>query len=122
MDKKVIHYEDKRGRKPVKEFMDRFDSKTRGKVLARIEFLEKHWHELRRPFVDKIDRDLYELRVEFAWNNIRIIYAYMFKNYIVLLRGLQKKSKKILEGDKLKARNRMIDFQIRYNDGKIVLK
>lgn len=122
MDRKVIYYEDNRGRKPVKEFINRFDNKTKGKVLARFEFLERHWHEARRPFVDKIDKDLYELRVEFAWNNIRIIYAYMFKDYIVFLHGLQKKSSRIPENDKLKARNRMIDFQVRYNEGKIILR
>ena len=122
MDKKIIYYEDGRGKKPVKEFIDRFDDKTRGKVSARLDFLERHWHELRRPFVDKINKDLYELRVEFAWNNIRIIYAYMFKDYIVLLHGLQKKSSRIPENDKLKARNRMVDFKIRYNEGRIMLR
>lgn len=122
MDKKIIYYEDSRSKKPVKEFIDRFDDKTRGKVLARLDFLERHWHELRRPFVDKINKDLYELRVEFAWNNIRIIYAYMFKDYIVLLHGLQKKSSRIPENDKLKARNRMVDFKIRYNEGRIMLR
>ena len=122
MDKKVIYYEDNRGKKPVKEFIDKFDGKTKGKILARLDFLESHWHELRRPFVDRIDKDLYELRVEFAWNNIRIIYAYMFRDYIVLLYGLQKKTQKIPLRDKLKARNRMIDFQIRYNKGNIILK
>ena len=122
MDKKVIYYEDNRSKKPVKEFIGKFDGKTKGKILARLEFLENHWHELRRPFVDKIDNNLYELRVEFAWNSIRIIYAYMFKDYIVLLHGLQKKTQRIPESDKLKARDRRIDFQIKYNKGKIILK
>ena len=122
MDKKVVYYEDNRGKKPVKEFIGRFDDKTKGKLLARLDFLERHWHELRRPFVDKISKDLYELRVEFAWNNIRIIYAYMFKDYIVLLHGFQKKTQRISENDKLKARNRMIDFQVRYNREEIILR
>jgi len=67
MDKKVIYYEDNRGMKPAKEFINVLDDKTKGKILARLDFLERHWHELRRPLVDKIDRDLYELRIEFAW-------------------------------------------------------
>jgi len=77
---------------------------------------------MRRPFIDKIGKDLYELRVQFAWNNIRIIYAYMFGDYIVLLHGLQKKTKRIKGADKLKAINRMTDFQNRYNKGLITLK
>ena len=74
-----------------------------------------------RPIIDKIDKDLYELRVEFAWNNVRVLYAYMFKDYIVLLHGLVKKTDKIPENDKDKARMRMFDFQIRCNEGKIKL-
>ena len=122
MSKKAIYYQDLKGRKQVKEFIDRFEEKTRAKILARIEFLEDHWHEVRRPFVDKVDKDLYELRVEFAWNNVRVLYAYMFKDYIVLLHGFVKKTDKIPENDKQKARTRMLDFQVRYNEGMIRLR
>lgn len=122
MSKKAIYYQDLKGRKQVKEFIDRFEEKTRAKILARIEFLEEHWHEVRRPLVDKIDKDLYELRVEFAWNNVRVLYAYMFKDYIVLLHGLVKKTNKIPENDKQKARTRMFDFQVRHDAGRIKLR
>lgn len=120
--KRTIYYEDTKGRKPVKEFIDQFDDKTKAKILARIRYLEEHWYEVRRPVVDKIDKDLYELRIVFSWNKIRIFYAFMFKDYVVLLHGLQKKKDNIPENDKLKAQNRMIDFQIRYNEGKILLR
>jgi len=121
VEKKVIYYEDGNGRKHVKEFISSFDEKMRGKIAARIEFLGAHWHELRRPIIDKVDKDLYELRVEFAWNNVRIIYAYMFKTYIVLLHGFKKKTDRIPENDKSKARKRMMDFCVRYNNGLIKL-
>jgi len=120
--KKAIYYQDAIGRTPAKDFISRFEVKTRAKILARVEFLSEHWQETRRPLVDMIDSDLYELRVEFAWNSVRIIYAYMFMNYIVLLHGFQKKQDKISNNDKLKARKRMIDFQTRYKEGKITLK
>ena len=76
---------------------------------------------MRRPLVDKIEDDLYELRVQFAKSKVRIIYAYMFKNYIVLLHGIMKKTAKIPENAKLRAKKRMFDFQIRYNEGRIKL-
>lgn len=122
MEKKVIYYEDLKGRQHAKEFIIGFDEKTRGKILARIEFLGEHWNELRRPIVDKIDKDLYELRVHFAWNNVRIIYAYMFRDYIVLLHGLVKKTDRLPENDVSKDRKRMTDFRIRYEKGLIKLK
>ena len=121
MNKRAIYYEDLKGRKHAKDFIDRFEEKTRAKILARIEYLEDHWHEVRRPLADKIDSDLYEIRVEFAWNTVRVLYAYMFKDYIVILHGLTKKQDKIPENDKEKARKRMLDFQMRYDKGKIRL-
>lgn len=122
MEKKAIYYEDAKGQKPVKEFINSFDEKTKAKILARVQYLQEHWHEVKRPFVDYVDEGLYELRVEFAWNTVRVIYAYMFKDYIVLLHGLKKKSVKLPKNDILKAKKRMIDFQIRYNEGKIRLR
>jgi len=122
MEKKAIYYKNSRGTEHVKDFIDSLDNKTKAKVLARIQHLEKYWHELKRPFIDNIEKDLYELRVQFARNKVRIIYAYMFKDYIVLLHGIMKKTSKISENDKLKAKKRMYDFQIKYNEGRIKLK
>jgi phage-related protein len=122
MKKKAIYYEDNKGDKPAENFIDDLDLKIKAKVLARIEFLEEHWHELRRPYVDTIEDGLYELRVQFAKNKIRVIYAYMFKDYIVLLHGLIKATKQIPESDKLIAKRRRYDFQTRYKESKIRLK
>lgn len=121
MRKKAIYYEDKRNKRPVEEFITDLESKARAKVLARIEFLEECWQELRRPYVDSLEDGLYELRVIFSGNQVRVIYAYMFKDYIVLLHGIMKKTSEVPQEDMAKARKRMIDFQMRYNEGKIKL-
>lgn len=122
MEKKAVYYENSKGRKYVKEFINGLDSKTRAKVLARIIYLGEHWHEMGRPEIDYLGDKLYEIRIQFAHGRIRILYAYMFKNYIVLLHGIVKKTAEISETDKLKAKKRMLDFQIRYNEGRIKLK
>src|SRR3989338_8214905 len=121
MRKKAIYYEDERNSRPVEEFINHLESKTKAKVLARIEFLEERWQELRRPYVDTLEDGLYELRVIFSGNQVRVIYAYMFKDYIVLLHGIIKKTKEVPPEDLTKAKNRMTDFQARYNQGKIKL-
>ena len=121
MRKKAIYYEDERNSRPVEEFINDLESKTKAKVLARIEFLEERWQELRRPYVDSLEGGLYELRVIFSGNQVRVIYAYMFKDYIVLLHGIIKKTKEVPRDDMLKAKNRMNDFQARYKEGKIKL-
>lgn len=122
MNKKAIFYENNKGDRPVETFLNSLEEKIRAKIVARIEFLEQYWQELGRPYIDFVEKGLYELRVQFAKNRIRIIYAYMFKDYIVLLHGFIKDTKKIPENDKLLARKRMIDFQIQYNEGRIKLR
>lgn len=121
MVKKAIYYEDERNNRPAEEFINSLVSKTKAKVLARITYLEGHWQEVRRPYVDTLVDGLYELRVIFSGNQVRVIYAYMFKDYIVLLHGIIKKTKEVPPEDLLKAKNRMADFQVRYNQGKIKL-
>lgn len=122
MTKKPIFYETNKGDRPVETFLNNFEDKVKAKIVARIEFLGEHWQELRRPYVDIIEEDLYELRVQFGKDKVRVIYAYMFKDYIVLLHGFIKRTGKIPENDKLLARKRMIDFQIQYNEGRVRLK
>ena len=121
MRKKAIYYEDQRNRRPVEEFINGLEPKIKAKVLARIEFLEGRWQELRRPYVDALQEGLYELRVISSGNQIRVIYAYMFSDYIVLLHGIIKKIREVPREDMLKAKNRMNDFQIRFREGKIKL-
>lgn len=122
MKKKVIYYENINGERPVEEFINNLDVKIKAKLLARIQYFEEHWHELRRPYVDLVEDGIYELRVQFAKNKIRVIYTYMFKDYIVLLHSFVKTSAEIPEKDKLLAKKRMHDFQIQYNKGRLNLK
>jgi phage-related protein len=117
MKKIVIFYEDERNRRPVEEFLNDLDFKTKKKVAARITFLENNWQELRRPYVDILVGGLYELRVIFSGTQVRVIYAYMFKDYIVLLHGIIKKTSEVPQEDIQKALNRMCDYQTRYKKG-----
>lgn len=70
MRKKAIYYEDERNIRPVEEFINELGPKTKTKVLARIVFLEEHWQELRRPYVDTLQGGLYELRVIFSGKQV----------------------------------------------------
>ena len=122
MQKKVIYYENKKGEKPVKGFIDSLGEYAKGKILARIQFLGERWHELKRPYVDYLGDKIYELRIQVSKDRIRIIYAFMFKDYVVLLHGIVKKTSRVPEGDKIKALKRMKDFQVQFDEGSIKLQ
>jgi len=121
MKKKVIYYEDEENVRPVEEFINGLDSKTKIKVSARITLLQEQWQELRRPYVDFLQGGLYELRVVLFGNQVRVIYAYMFKDYIILLHAFHKRSDEVSQEDISKARERMADFQKRVTQEKIKL-
>ncbi len=121
MKKKAIYYEDEKGARPVEKFVNGLDSKFKVKVLARFTLLQEHWQELRRPYVDFLQGGLYELRIVFFGNQVRVIYAYMFKDYIVLLHGINKTTDAVPQEDMSIAKDRMHDFQKRVTQGKINL-
>lgn len=121
VDKKAIFYINADGGSPVEEFLDRLDESAKGKIASRIDFLGKHWHQVRRPLVDYLEDGLYELRVQFAKVRVRVIYAYMFKDYIVLLHGIVKRTAKVPENDKRIAKQRRIHFEKLVKEGRVKL-
>lgn len=122
MDKRLIFYEDKKGCRPVEVFLGALDPVVRAKIVARVEFLGAHWQELRRPYVDYLENGLYELRVQFAKDSFRVIYAYMFKDYIVLLHAFIKRTGKVPVEDKVLVLKRRQDFHARYERVLVNLK
>jgi phage-related protein len=119
--KKAIYYTDPKGQSPVEAFIKELNLKTRAKILARIEFLEEHWQDLRRPYVDSLSGGLYELRLISSGSQIRIVYAYICKDYIVLLHGIVKKTTEVPKGELIRAQNRLADFLDRLKKGLIKL-
>ncbi len=121
MKKKVIYYEDDKNVCQVKDFINSLDSKFKTKVFSRITLLQERWQELRRPYVDFLESGLYELRIVFFGNQVRVIYSYVFKDYIVLLHGFNKTTDEVPKENLLLAKERMHDFQKRVAQGEIKL-
>ena len=42
MEKKAIFYEDRKGSKPVKNFLEQLGNAPKAKILARVTFLAEH--------------------------------------------------------------------------------
>ena len=119
MSYQVIFYWDERGRRPVREFIDSLSLKTREKIDAHIKMLSEQGPFLRRPYADKLVRKLYELRVRFASDNVRIIYYFFLGDKTVLLHAFRKKDWEIDRKDIELAERRMKEFTFRHEKGKI---
>ncbi len=119
---KTHFYWDERGQRPVEDLISSLPHKMRQKVSAWINLLERQGPDLKRPYADKVQDKLYELRIRLGSDNIRILYFFFLRGNIILLHGFRKKSWEIQRSDLNLAERRMNDFIARYEQGKIKLE
>ena len=117
----AVFYWDERARVPVRDLIESLPEKIRQKIAAWIELLEQEGPSLKRPYADKVQDKLYELRIRLGSDNIRILYFFFVKDKIILLHGFRKKEWEIKRSDLELAERRMHDFIERYGKGKIKL-
>lgn len=92
MKRNIIYFETSRGKRPVKDFIDRQNPSVKGKYIGMIDFLEEYGPFLSSKYTKKLRKDLYELRIT-GKEQIRILYTVRQKN-IILLHAFKKKSQK----------------------------
>ena len=90
----VDYYEDERGRRPVKEFIDSLDVKMRAKVFGRLALLEEHGQRLGMPFSRHLKDGIYELRTSQGSNITRVLYFFVVDERVILTHGFVKKTQK----------------------------
>lgn len=91
---KIEMYENARGDKPVEEFMDSLEPKTRLKVIGAIELLEVFGLEGGYPHTKKLSgTNLWEYRI-IGSDNIRIFYVAVTGKIFLILHGFKKKKQK----------------------------
>jgi len=83
------------GEEVVADFLDRLPRKHRAKAIWEIELLALQGTGLTLPYVKHIDGDLWELRIKFSSDILRIFYFVPVENKIVLLHGFVKKRIKL---------------------------
>ena len=104
---RVLFYYDEKNYQPVRSFLESLAPKSQQKAAAWIGLLEEQGPFLRRPYADKVAEKLYELRIRFSADNIRIIYFFYGRDKIVLLHAFRKKTKALPANEILIAENRM---------------
>lgn len=91
---KIEMYENARGDKPVEEFMDSLEPKTRLKVINAIGLLEAFGLAGGYPHIKKLTgTDFWEYRI-IGSDNIRIFYVTVTGKIFLILHGFKKKKQK----------------------------
>lgn len=110
---KIEMYENTRGEKPVEEFMDSLETKTRLKVISAIELLETFGLEGGYPHVKKLTgTDLWEYRI-LGSDNIRIFYVAVTGKVFLILHGFKKKKQKTPTKEIRTAEERLREYLMR---------
>ncbi len=100
MKYRIRYYRTRRGDSPVEDFIERLDSRSRAKVLARLDALEDYGLYLQRGIVEKVKgQGFYELRASKGKTaNIRIFFC-IYGDEIILLDAIHKRSRKLKRED-----------------------
>lgn len=90
----VVFYTEENGASPVREFLQRLDTKTQVRFAWSIEQLRVRNVMAREPLARHLEGKLWELREESNTNIYRLIYFFFSGQCIVFLHGFQKKTQK----------------------------
>ena len=88
----------------------KYDRKAFAKCAAKIKRLEERGHELKRPEVDYLEDDIYELRAKKGHINYRILYFFHGQNVALLCHALTKE-RAIPPADLTRAKARKVTFE-----------
>ena len=114
MDWEILFYEDKKGNKPVMDFIKAQPMKARSEIVHVLDMLAEFNLTLSMPYVRKIDKSgLRELRIRHSSYSYRIFFFTYTQQKYILLHAILKKENKTPEADKNIALKRMAEYQSR---------
>jgi hypothetical protein len=112
----IIYYETATGECPVEEFINSRNLGNRIKIFNWIEQLEKHGPNLPRPYADLIEDGIHELRIKLSGDQIRMIYFFCYRDYIVLTYAFRKTTDRVSKTEISKAKKFRAEFMARNSE------
>ena len=118
MDKKwkVIYYEDINDYSEIFDFIENQKENNQIKILNWLNKLEELGPNLPRPYADYLDDGIYELRIKLSGNQIRILYFFCYKEFIILSNQFRKNTGKVPKNEIQKSKNIRDDFLKRFDE------
>lgn len=105
----VKFYANAQGREPVREWLLDLDAKNRKTIGDEIRTVQFGW-PIGMPLVRKLDKDLWEIRIDLVDRIARVIFT-IENAHAVLLHSFIKKSQKIPAPDLATAKRRLSDLR-----------
>jgi hypothetical protein len=112
----VVYYEDSKGRSEVFDFIEKRKDRENAKILALLAILEEQGPQLPRPYADFLQDGIHELRIKLRGNQVRILFFFCYRNFIILTNVFIKTSDKVPLKEINKAKILRDDFLERFNE------
>lgn len=90
----VEYYKKENGEVPCREFIESLSLKMQVKAMRSIELLEQYGIELREPYSKYLEEGIFELRIRFSSDIVRVFYFFLKEEKIILTNGFVKKTNK----------------------------
>lgn len=107
----MVVYEKNNGKTTALDFMEELPEKYRSKILKKLELLKEQENNLGEPHVKPIEGKLWELRIQYKTDQVRMIYFIDENQTIVLLHGFVKKDQKIRRSEIETAQKRLKEYK-----------
>jgi hypothetical protein len=112
----VVYYTDTKECSDVLDFINDRKDREKAKILALLAVLEEQGPQLPRPYADILIDGLHELRVKLSGDQVRILYFFCYKDFIVLTNWFTKNTEKVPVREIEKAKKLRNDFIQRNNE------
>jgi hypothetical protein len=115
----VLYYETADGERPVERFIESRKDRDQAKILSWISLLEVQGPSLPRPYADLLTDGIHELRVKLSGDQVRMLYFFCYKDYIILTHAFRKQTSGVPQAEIKKAQTYRADFLSRFSEKKI---
>ena len=94
----IRYHESNSGKIFVKDYIGSLDEKTQYEVYSFLQEFKNDYRFRQSPCCKKITKDIFKIRIK-AKDCYRILYAFLYKDIVVLLHIFKKKTNKIPKKD-----------------------
>ena len=86
----IVIYQKDNGRVPLVEWLQKQSHKVQDRSIELVKLLKERGYTLRRPHVENLGDDIYELRIIVKRVQHRILYCFVGQNIVLLTHGITK--------------------------------
>ena len=115
----IIYYESETGDCPIEKFIQSRKTVNKSKILSLLSILEEKGPNLPRPYADLLEDGIHELRIRLSGDQIRVLYFFCYKDFIILTHAFNKTSNKVPKKEINYAKKLKEDFLNRFTESQI---